>query len=106
MNMYGTLAASHWKKADPARYDELENPTEYFEQLGERVLARVNDLAIQMEQNPPTDEEYLQTVGRLNAIREQAEEIAMSELALIKAVRRRSRRNRNCRSRSAHRRSG
>ena len=50
------------------------------------MLVRVDSLLNVMEQNAPADEGYLETVGRLNAVRNQAEEIAMTGLVYIPAV--------------------
>lgn len=86
MNKYGSLAQSYWKNADRTRYEELTDPETYFEQLGEQVLVMVDSLLNVMERNPPANEGYLETVGRLNALRRQAEEIAMTELVYIPAV--------------------
>ena len=86
MNKYGSLAEDHWKRADRTRYEELTDPETFFEELGEQVLVRVDSLLNVMEQNAPADEGYLETVGRLNAVRNQAEEIAMTELVYIPAV--------------------
>lgn len=86
MNKYGSLAQDYWKRADRARFEELTDPETFFEELGEQVLSRVDSLLNEMERNAPADEVYLETVGRLNALRRQAEEIAMDELVYIHAV--------------------
>ena len=83
MNHYGLMAKEHWYRADRARYLELEDPEEFFSDLGEQIAAQVTSICLEMERNPPTDEEYLQTVGRLNAIRRQAEEIVFNDLMYI-----------------------
>lgn len=86
MNKYGVQAQDFWKKADQARYLELSDPETFFEELGEQVLARVDSLLTAMTIDAPPDESYLQTVGRLNAQRKQAEEVAMEELVFIPAT--------------------
>lgn len=86
MNKYAVMARDYWMKADRARYDELTDPTTFFEELGEQILTTVDSLLMQLEQNRPADESYLETVGRLNSQRKQAEEIVMTDLVYIPAV--------------------
>jgi hypothetical protein len=86
MNKYGSLAQDYWKRADRTRYEELSDPETFFEELGEQVLTQVDRLLNVMERDAPADEDYLGKVGRLNALRNQAEEIAMTELVYISAV--------------------
>ena len=86
MNKYGSLAQDYWKRADRTRYEELSDPETFFDELGEQVLTQVDSLLNVMERNAPADEGYLEKVGRLNALRNQAEEIAMTELVYIPAV--------------------
>lgn len=86
MNKYGKLARDYWMKADRARYDELTDPEAFFEELGEQVLTTVDSLLIEMERTRPENESYLETVGRLNSQRNQAEEIVMTDLVYIPAV--------------------
>ena len=85
MNKYGSLAEDYWKRADRTRYEELTDPETFFEELGSS-FARVDSLLNVMERDAPGDEGYLEKVGRLNALRNQAEEIAMTELVYIPAV--------------------
>lgn len=86
MNKYGVLAQEYWMKADRTRYDEITDPAIFFAELGEQILATVNSLLMQLELNPPANESYLETVGRLNSQRKQAEEIVMTDLVYIPAV--------------------
>lgn len=83
MNLYGMRAREYWQRADRRRYEEVEDPETFFSELGEQVLARVNSIAADMERTGPTDEPLLTKMGRLNAIKAQAEEIAMEELVAI-----------------------
>lgn len=80
MNKYGTQIRERWTRTAPARTAELYDPETFFQDLGELVLARVNELSTSLPSAPAPDEDYLQTVGRLSSIQKQAEEIAMSEL--------------------------
>jgi urease accessory protein UreH len=83
MNHYGAMAERHWRETAPRRYRELENPEAFFTELGEEVQSRVLDLAAQLAGPDLPDEEYLQKLGRLNAAKNQAEEIVLTELVWI-----------------------
>ncbi len=83
MNRYGMLAREHWTKHAPSRVAQLENPDEYFESLGEQVAERVETLARLLEDEHSPSPDYLNQVGRLNAIRRQAEEVALNDLVWL-----------------------
>lgn len=40
MNRYGRLARDHWKSTDPSRYSQIQDPHEFFSDLGETVESR------------------------------------------------------------------
>lgn len=80
MNKYAILAQEHWKKVAPARYRELENPVEYFTDLGDQVLAQISAILDQTERKVDPDLPYLEKVGTLNALRRQAEEVVLTDL--------------------------
>jgi hypothetical protein len=82
MNKYATQISDRWMRIAPARYSTLENPELFFEELGQLVLVRVDELSNSLPEAGParTTETYLQSVARLNSVRRQAEEIALSEL--------------------------
>lgn len=83
MNRYGALARDHWKKHRPTRYQELEDPERFFTELGEQVADQVQQLTMSLESQQRADLNSLpdlQRLGRLNAIRTQAEEITFAEL--------------------------
>jgi len=86
MNIYGLQAQESWKNADLARFERLDNPTEFFTGLGEQVGARVLEITLALEVSSPPAEGYLDQVGRLTAIKRQAEEVAFSELVTIDYV--------------------
>lgn len=85
MNLYGLRAKEYWQKADRLRYEELEDPETFFSDLGDQVGARVESIWAAMSRDAPRDETFFEKVGRLNAIKKQAEEIAMDELVNIPA---------------------
>lgn len=80
MNKYGLTAQEHWKNHAPSRYASLENPEQFFEELGESVATQVDATASTLERQLPPDLPYLERVGQMNAIRRQAEETAMTDL--------------------------
>ncbi|MBP2436942.1 hypothetical protein [Microbacterium amylolyticum] len=85
MNQYGQLAMSHWQTHAPQRYAEIDNPTTFFEMLGEQAMEQITSLAAKLEGTDRETEGYLEKVGRLNAARKQAEEIVLSDLVWIPA---------------------
>lgn len=82
MNKYASQISDRWMRTAPTRYAQLENPELFFEELGQLMLTRVDELAqsLQSSTPAPADETYLETVARLSSLQRQAEEIAMSEL--------------------------
>ena len=85
MNEYATMARDHWREHLPARYAQIEDPDAWFTQLGEEVAAEIAGLWAEMSLkagNPP-GEDFMDRVGRLNAIRKQAEEIILADRVLL-----------------------
>lgn len=86
MNKYGVRAKAHWEKYLPARTAALEDPQEFFTNLGEQVsdlvTATVEDLEVQHAQQIK-EADYLTRVGLLTTLQQQAEEIALAELVLL-----------------------
>jgi hypothetical protein len=85
MNEYGSMARDHWRQWLPGRYAAIEDPGAYFTALGEEVAADIAGLWAEMSLqagNPP-GEDFMDRVGRLNAIRKQAEEIILADRVLL-----------------------
>lgn len=80
MNIYGLRARDYWRAHAPTRYAELENPEQFFQELGETALSQVDRLARQLEQQIPSGLDYLEQVAQLRAAQKQAEEIVLAEL--------------------------
>ena len=80
MNKYGRQAQEAWKTASPTQYSQIQNPDEFFTNLGEQAQEQVDELQIKLAGPDPIGEGYLEKVGRLNAARNQAEEIVRYEL--------------------------
>lgn len=80
MNLYGLMARDHWQKYAPSRYATLEDPQEFFTQLGESVLTQVVRISTALERGLSQDMPYLERAAQLRAVQRQAEEIALADL--------------------------
>lgn len=83
MNPYGARAMKYWQDAAPTRYADLENPSEFFTDLGEQIATYVEQLASAMEAKATFSQDTMTRFGELNAIKASAEEVAMHELAYV-----------------------
>lgn len=86
MNRFGTMAMEHWRRWVPTRMAMIppEEREEFFTRLGEQVAEQITlteeALLSTLDLNGVG---YLETVGRLSAIRRQAEELVLTELVWI-----------------------
>ena len=80
MNKYGRQAQEAWKSASPTQYSQIQDPEEFFTKLGEEAETQVVQLQRDLAGPDPAGESYLEKVGRLNAARNQAEELVRNEL--------------------------
>lgn len=83
MNKYATAARAHWERTAPSRLKALENPEEFFTNLGLQVEAQVSDLAAMLAGTRSSEQNYLQEVARLVTARRIAEEVVMAQLVWI-----------------------
>lgn len=83
MNKYGAMAQKHMQDFLPEALAQIENPQEHFEALGVEVASRIVDLSMQLEGPDLPGEEYLAKVGRLNAVKKQAEELVLTHLVWL-----------------------
>lgn len=85
MNEYGSMARDHWRQWLPGLYAAIEDPGAYFTALGEEVAADIAGLWAEMslQAGSPPGEDFTDRVGRLNAIRKQAEEIILADRVLL-----------------------
>lgn len=86
MNEYGTLAKKHWERWLPSRYAAIDpsQRDQFFTALGQEAAEAVADTMASLEAGlDRTSMSYPETVGRLNAIRQQAREIVLKELVLL-----------------------
>jgi hypothetical protein len=80
MNRYGALAREHWEKYAPSRVAALEDPEEFFAQMGEQIQGQVDSLSSQLETKAPAAGEYQARVAQLDGFRAQAEESVLAEV--------------------------
>lgn len=80
MNKYGRQAQEAWKTASPTHYSQIQDPEDFFTKLGEEAQEQVIELQRKLAGPDPAGETYLEKVGRLNAARNQAEEIVRYDL--------------------------
>ncbi len=84
MNRYGRLARDHWKSTDPGRYSQIQDPDEFFSDLGETAESQIQDLQLHLAgPDPVVPENTLDKVGRLNMARLQAEEVVLADLVWL-----------------------
>lgn len=80
MNKYGLRIRDRWRTTAPTRYATIEDPENYFEELGEMVASQVEQLSASMAGPDPADETYLEKVARLTSATRLAEEQVMADL--------------------------
>lgn len=83
MNEYGAQAMTHWRRWLPSRYAQIASPETFFAELGREVADRIADLSTELAGDDPTQETYLEKVGRLNAARQQAREMVLADQILL-----------------------
>lgn len=85
MNQYGMRLQEHWRRVAPTQYRQIEDPETFFTELGEEMLTVVDQLQLTLAGPDREGETYLEKVGRLNAARKQAEEVAWENLVTVQA---------------------
>ena len=83
MNRYGARAQQHWQQHLPKRYAALTEPETFFQQLGEEISTRIQEL--EEGYRLPSTSDYLKNLQQLTWARHQAEHDALVELALLPA---------------------
>jgi hypothetical protein len=80
VNHYGQMAMRWWQTHLPQQLAELDNPQEFFTNLGLEIAAEVTDLASLLAPAHLVREDYLAEVARLASARKIAEEVMMNQL--------------------------
>jgi hypothetical protein len=83
MNQYAAMAERHWRRWLPSRVAAMDDPSNFFSDLGEEVAERIEDLTAELAGDDPPGETYLDKVGRLNMARLRAEEMVLAEAVLL-----------------------
>ncbi len=83
MNRYGLMAQKHWARWLPNRYAAIEDPDNFFSDLGTQVAERIDVLALSLAGDDQPGEGYLAKAGRLGQARYQAEEIVLADMILL-----------------------
>lgn len=87
MNQYAARVRELWARHAPDRLAAVENPEEFFSDLGLQIQGQVSDLAARLELNPAwmlemarsSGQTYLQDVSRRMTARRVAEEVVMDQ---------------------------
>lgn len=80
MSRYVTAARDWWEQARPTELSSMNDPETFFSTLASQIEARILDLSADLAGPDLAGETYLEKVGRLNAARAQAQEMALDEL--------------------------
>lgn len=80
MSKYEQIARAWWATERPIELSEMTNPDQFFADLAEQVQAQVTEISEHLEQNDTPPADYLARMGWLNAIKSQAEEVALNQL--------------------------
>ncbi|WP_308820241.1 hypothetical protein [Pseudonocardia alni] len=83
MNRYGRQALEHWQTHLPNRFAQIENPQQHFTTLGSEVQDEIEALAAELAAQEGPAGSYLEQVGRLNRIQDQAAEKILAERVLL-----------------------
>lgn len=86
MNEYGKTAMRHWETYRPQALAELDNPTQFFEDLGRQVAARIADLWPTLAEPQEGESlDFAETVSRNRMAQQQARETVMQEMVFLPA---------------------
>lgn len=85
MNEYGVIAQRHWIQFLPSRSAAIPDQERFFTTLGLEVAEEIDQLSIELAGDDPTEETYLEKVGRLEAARRQAREKVLTERVYLPA---------------------
>ncbi|MGY0466732.1 hypothetical protein ACW14Y_41715 [Kitasatospora sp. cg17-2] len=83
MNRFGEQALAHWQEHRPVVLRSLEDPQEYFTELGEEISRSVESLARSLAATTPTGEGYLARLQRLQTAHSEAESTVLREVLLL-----------------------
>ena len=80
MNRYGLQLMRGWEALAPSQYAMIKNPQLHFTNLGQEVLELIEEEMSQISGSAQPGESLMETVGRINAVRQQIEEVVLAGL--------------------------
>ncbi|RUQ19843.1 TnpV protein [Kocuria sp. HSID16901] len=80
MSDYAAIAKTNWKRLTPSQYEALEHPEVFFQNLADQAEEQINQMQLSLQGQDSPREDFLAKWGRLNAAKQQAEEIVISEV--------------------------
>lgn len=85
MNQYGRRAMRHWQEWLPEKFQELDDPEEFFTELGEQAAEEIDDLSAALDVQYPDRSEvgYMERVAQLSTSRQLAENQVTRDLLLV-----------------------
>ncbi len=83
MNRFGEQAMAHWQEHRPAALGGLEDPPEYFTELGQEIAQSIEAMARSLAGPQPVGEQYLARLQRLQTARSEAESTVLRETLLL-----------------------
>ncbi|MEV4212585.1 hypothetical protein [Micromonospora sp. NPDC049662] len=73
MNQYGRRAQRYWQQHLPSQYAQIEDPTAFFDEMGQTLAQQIEDLAEAIARRSPSTQDFMANLGRLNRAKDEAE---------------------------------
>lgn len=83
MNRYGAMARSHWRQWLPGRYQAIEDPEAFFDQLGRQVETEIETLYQAMLATEPANRHDEHPTAWRTQAHLHAENQILTELVLV-----------------------
>ena len=80
MNQYEQIARRWWASARPTELSQMTDPDRFFLTLAEQIQEQVTLICAQLEETTSPPANFLARAGWYNAIKNQAEELALNQL--------------------------
>ena len=85
MNHYGRLAMAHWQQHRPMAMATIEDPTEFFTDLGDQVQGAITSLRDALLAQRPAMTDQVGVQHRGSEALTTAEEVVLADLVLLPA---------------------
>lgn len=83
MNHYGRLAERYWTDWLPSRVEQMDNPAQFFTEMGQQVQTEVDTIYTATTKAIPADVPPEKVEGWKNMARTMAEEKVLAELVYL-----------------------